>query len=407
MSKIHKSVVRNQAYRAAEFGIRERHNERKNECYFNGDIERKRFHLNVHFKKCEGTYEETFNKMKDDGVISTRGQKAEAKVFDELVYDVNTEYFENKGGYDYAKSFFESAYNQAVKEVGGEEFILFAIMHADERNKALSEKLGYDVYHYHLHVVYVPVVEKQVKWSKRCKDPALVGTVKEVIKQVSHSKKWARGKGADGKWFNSYSALQDRFHDHMKQAGFEGFERGELGSTTEHLTVVDYKTKKEKERLTELQGETAKESEELTALKTKTEIKKVQADKIEEIDGAAQKGVFGKFTLTADNWAWVSALAKEGFKSRNIIKNLKSKVKRLEDNIKALGTKIAGLEKQLSVYQEGGITELMEFTMAKQRHPELLRKFLREVKILPTERELELKRQKRLGLIQKYKGEEL
>ena len=44
--------------------------------------------------------------------------------------------------------------------------------------------------YYHLHVVYVPVVEKQVLWSKRCKDPLLIGTVKETIMQVSHSKKW-------------------------------------------------------------------------------------------------------------------------------------------------------------------------------------------------------------------------
>ena len=40
-------------------------------------------------------------------------------------------------------------------------------------------------------MVYVPVVEKQILWSKRCKDKALVGTVKETVMQVSRSKKWA------------------------------------------------------------------------------------------------------------------------------------------------------------------------------------------------------------------------
>ncbi len=54
----------------------------------------------------------------------------------------------------------------------------------------MSEALGEDVYHYHLHVVYIPVVEKQILWSKRCKDEALRGTVKETITQVSRSKKW-------------------------------------------------------------------------------------------------------------------------------------------------------------------------------------------------------------------------
>ena len=63
-------------------------------------------------------------------------------------------------------------------------------MHANERNRAMSDALGQDVYHYHLHVVYIPVVEKQILWTKRCKDKSLVGTVKETIQQVSMSKKW-------------------------------------------------------------------------------------------------------------------------------------------------------------------------------------------------------------------------
>ena len=36
--------------------------------------------------------------------------------------------------------------------------ILSAVMHADEINRAMTEALGREVYHYHLHVVYVPVV---------------------------------------------------------------------------------------------------------------------------------------------------------------------------------------------------------------------------------------------------------
>ena len=36
----------------------------------------------------------------------------------------------------------------------------------------------------------LPVVEKEILWSKRCKDEKLRGTVKEVVNQISHSKKW-------------------------------------------------------------------------------------------------------------------------------------------------------------------------------------------------------------------------
>ena len=63
-------------------------------------------------------------------------------------------------------------------------------MHADERNRAMSDALGQDVYHYHLHVVYIPVVEKQILWTKRCKDKSLVGDGQGTIQQVSMSKKW-------------------------------------------------------------------------------------------------------------------------------------------------------------------------------------------------------------------------
>jgi hypothetical protein len=70
-------------------------------------------------------------------------------------------------------------------------------MHADERNKVLSEKYGHDVYHYHLHVIYIPVVEKECYFSKDNKNPELAGKLKEVITQVSHSKKWASHKEKD------------------------------------------------------------------------------------------------------------------------------------------------------------------------------------------------------------------
>ena len=60
-------------------------------------------------------------------------------------------------------------------------------MHADERNSKLSDALGRDIYHYHLHVVYVPVVEKKLYFKKNNKDPALAGKLKEVIPQITQS----------------------------------------------------------------------------------------------------------------------------------------------------------------------------------------------------------------------------
>jgi len=166
MSKVDRTVVRNKACPRSNFSIRERHNERKNEIYSNPDIVQGKSHLNISFKSCDGTYTQVFDRLLEKGTISTRGLKPDADVFAEMVFDVNTAYFDEHGGYDYAKDFFAEAYKMAVQEVGGKQYILSAVMHADERNKSLSEELGRDVYHYHLHVVYIPVVEKEIKRKK-------------------------------------------------------------------------------------------------------------------------------------------------------------------------------------------------------------------------------------------------
>lgn len=173
--------ARNQNLKETDIGKVQRHNERENEVYSNPDVVPERACYNVHYKVPVSSYQEMFQQMEKEGVISTRGLKEDADHYCELVFDVNSAYFHNHGGYEFAKKFYEDAYRAAVKIVGGERFILSAVMHADERNSAMSEALGQDVYHYHLHVVYVPVVEKQILWSKRCKDPALVGTVKETV----------------------------------------------------------------------------------------------------------------------------------------------------------------------------------------------------------------------------------
>ena len=134
-----KCVVRNAQYRRGGLNKRERHNERKNADYMNEDIIKERAGFNVYFKRPAGGYEATFDAMVADGVISTRGLGKDPNIVDELVFDVNSAYFDNLGGYEYAKSFFEEAYRCAVEEIGGEQFVLSAVMHADERNKALSE----------------------------------------------------------------------------------------------------------------------------------------------------------------------------------------------------------------------------------------------------------------------------
>ena len=287
------SVARVVQYTAADIGKSERHIERKNESYENMNVDLSRTPLNVHFRGCgELTYNARLDELVAAGAVSLRGLKKDAKVFDEMIFDVNTAYFEDHGGYEYAKRFYEEVLRFAEKEYGPGN-IISAVMHADELNTALTEQLGHPVYHYHMHVVALPVVEKEIRWSKRCKDPVLVGTVKEVVHQVSHSKKWASRKATDENGHTqivkSYSLLQDRFFEHMRDAGFEDFERGERGSTAEHLSVIEYKTKKESERLAGYEEKQSEVQMEISALTVIKEDAQEQADAAQEQADKAAK----------------------------------------------------------------------------------------------------------------------
>ncbi len=337
------------------------HNEREKDSYSNQDIDTTQTHRNVHFKKPTDSYAAMFDQMIADGVISTRGLKADAVKYGELLFDVNSAYFHNHGGYEYAKQFYADAYKAAVEIVGGEQYILSAVMHADERNRAMSEALGEDVYHYHLHVVYIPVVEKQILWSKRCKDESLRGTVKETITQVSRSKKWESKPvldengnpmlNAKGKKIlkSSYSVLQDDFFNFMRNAGYTDVERGERGSTEEHLTVTQFKVQAEQQRLEAVTGQvtqaeqsladakaaTEKQKKKLEALKKETQAAKSVAMTAHEIESMGKKNpITGNVTMTADECRTLKDYAVSSFAEKSEKLKYKQKFEQADKNAK-------------------------------------------------------------------------
>ncbi len=293
---VDRTTVRNVNLSETKISNTQRHNEREKDSYRNEDIVPERTAYNVHYKTPTGSYSEMFAQMEASKTISTRGLKEDADHYGELIFDVNSAYFHNHGGYEFAKKFYEDAYRAVVEIVGGEQYILSAVMHADERNRVMPEALGKDVFHYHLHVVYIPVVEKQILWTKRCKDPALVGTVKETIMQVSSSKKWLSKPAVDeagnpilqknGKPVlkKSYSQLQDDFFNHMRAAGYDDVERGERGSTEEHLTVMQFKIGQEQARLEELQAQEIRETANFEKKKAKIQKQETNLERIEQIE---------------------------------------------------------------------------------------------------------------------------
>ena len=336
---VDRTSVRNLAVSDKAVGNTQQHNEREKDSYRNPDIIPQRAAWNVHFKKPTASYTDLFAQMEANGTISTRGLKPDATHYCELIFDVNSAYFDNHGGYEFAKQFYADAYKAAVQIVGGEQYILSAVMHADEINRAMTEALGREVYHYHLHVVYVPVVEKQILWSKRCKDKALIGTVKETVMQISRSKKWASkpllddaGKPVlqkNGKPVlkKSYSILQDDFFNYMRAAGYTDVERGERGSTEEHLTVIQFKVQREQERLGSLSAQIdqkeqhltqtskalSKKEKELAVVQKKTVITKDALIHAQDVESLGKRTLLGNYSLTEDELSALKKQAAHGY----------------------------------------------------------------------------------------------
>ena len=362
---IDRTSARNVNLTAAKIGNAQRHNEREKESYTNPDIIPERTSQNIHFKKPTAGYAEMFAQMEKDGVISTRGLKTDANLYGELIFDVNSAYFYNHGGYEFAKRFYEDAYKAAIEIVGGEQYILSAVMHADERNRAMSEALGQDVFHYHLHVVYVPVVEKQILWSKRCKDKSLVGTIKETIMQVSSSKKWLSKPALDEQGVpilqkngkpvlrKSYSVLQDDFFQAMRNAGYSDVERGERGSSEEHLTVTQFKVEREQERLEQLTAQTPQKEQQAASLEKKIEnIQKQQiaVQKVEQIEPHAVP-FSSKVIMDRSEYENLAAAAKKFYVQERKESKLQKALDAALKMISELKAKVAALTAELAEYK--------------------------------------------------------
>ena len=359
---VDRTSVRNLAVSDKAVGNTQQHNEREKDSYRNPDIIPQRAAWNVHFKKPTASYTDLFAQLETAGTISTRGLKPDATHYCELVFDVNSAYFDNHGGYEFAKQFYEDAYKAAVQIVGGEQYILSAVMHADEINRAMTEALGREVYHYHLHVVYVPVVEKQILWSKRCKDKALVGTVKETVMQVSRSKKWASKPLLDdaGKPImqkngkpvlkKSYSVLQDDFFNYMRNAGYTDVERGERGSTEEHLTVTQFKVRREQERLDTLTAQADQQKQSLAAIQKKSTLTKNALIHAQDVATLGKKTLLGNYSLTEEEFSQLKSQAAHGFMVDVENRQLKQQLSAAQQNSINWQTRYRNLRNEVQPY---------------------------------------------------------
>jgi hypothetical protein len=273
------------------------------------------------------------------------------------------------------------------------------------------------VFHYHLHVVYVPVVDKEIYFKKNNKDPELAGKLREVIKQVSHSKKWPKLKQLDdngevirnakGKavLVNAYSILQDHFYEHMTEAGFTGFERGERGSTAEHLNVLRFKCKQERERaaaavavVEQKQGEAAvldkqieKKEARIDRLDEQLAVKEKAKATIAEVEKMGSLTLLGNFSLSADELTKLKTMAKKSIGADEKIREANTKRRAAEAAQKTAEDKVKEIDRQAAAAKKAqpSISENLnwfnKFMAALKRAPKRLMAVIEDILRNPPE----------------------
>ncbi|MDQ0151510.1 FtsZ-binding cell division protein ZapB [Moryella indoligenes] len=215
------------------------------------------------------------------------------------------------------------------------------------------------------HVVYIPVVEKQILWTKRCKDKSLVGTVKETIQQVSMSKKWdskpaldEHGKpllNANGKTVlrKSYSVLQDDFFAAMRKAGYDDVERGERGSSEEHLTVTQFKVQQEQARLAAFTEQNRQQEKQAATLGSKIEKIQNQRVDVRSIEKIVATSIpfSSKVAVEREDFDRISTLAKKYVTAEKKESKLQKAVDAANKLIAKLKAEIDSLKQEISDYK--------------------------------------------------------
>jgi hypothetical protein len=300
------AFIRNNNMKMGQVNNSGKHNERENKNYANESIDKTKSQENYHFKEPQGSYEQTFWKIKEDnkylGNLRLQGRK-QSNVACEFIIDVNKEYFD-KIGPDRTKQYFKDSYDFCTKKCE-EKNIISATVHMDEG-------------HPHMHVVYVPVVKAKDRKGQDCE-------------RINCSKFWA-GK-------DSYSQLQNDFYQHTQERGYKDLQRGEFKEDTqrEHLTVDEYKAKLIKQQSAEL--------EKLEKIKTEIEPpeKKLHLPKdIEELKTLTKSANLQKWQMEQENKRLksdISRLERKTIDLQETVKNVKLVVgenKDLKNERKAL-----------------------------------------------------------------------
>ncbi len=253
------AIIRNENHKMNAVPLLERHNERLNKNYSNKDIDLSRSSENYHLKHIQAaTYQQEFERIRTrqqlKGNLRLQGKK-QSTVMCEFVITSDKNFFDRLGT-ERTKQFFKDAYSFVTAKVGGEQYVISAVVHMDEATP-------------HMHVAYIPVINGKDRKGIPCK-------------RINCSEFW-RGR-------DSYSKLQDEYYDFITNRGYD-LERGIKGSTAEHLSVAEYKLKKSSEQFAEITSRISEieNIDNVTVRKILPNTVTIKRDDYERISFAAKK----------------------------------------------------------------------------------------------------------------------
>lgn len=222
-SEMSYAVVRMQKMKSHDLKGIQFHNQRERESRTNSDIDKERSHENYDLVNDEPIdYNERVKEIIESQKVGTRKTRKDAVLVNELLVTSDRYFFERLEP-DEQKRFFEESYKLFSERYGGQN-IAYATVHMDEKTP-------------HMHVGVVPMRDGKLQGKN-------VFNRQELL------------------W------LQDKFPEHMQKLGFD-LERGEKGSTREHLETREFKKQTLEKEIDFLEKNLQEKKNELLALNEK------------------------------------------------------------------------------------------------------------------------------------------
>ena len=151
----------------------------------------------------------------------------------------------------------------------------------------------------------------------------------------------------------SYSVLQDDFFQYMRDAGYDDVERGERGSSEEHLTVTQFKVQQEQARLAGLTEQNRQQEKQAATLGRQIEkIQNQQVDvaAIEKIE-AKPTPFSSKVAVEREDFDRISTLAKKYVTAEKKESKLQKALDAANKLIAKLKAEIDSLKQEISDYK--------------------------------------------------------